>query len=185
MLWGENRGKWKGRQPPGIEPRTPGLYSQCSATELRQPDNHRPSQSSIRTAQGIQGTGQGTLFTFLYFHLITSLYSNVRQEFFLSIPWWVELSPAGFSQVSLSPWWRSSRVSPSPAVAPSSHTVPHSASQQRKCPTPEGETTMTRLNLQVLLLLSARAHKNRQLELRARNSNRSPQSGQNYWTVLK
>ena len=23
MLWGENRGKWKGWQPPGVEPRTP------------------------------------------------------------------------------------------------------------------------------------------------------------------
>ena len=38
-------------QLPGIKPRTPGLYSQCSATELRQPDNHQPSQSSICTAQ--------------------------------------------------------------------------------------------------------------------------------------
>ena len=41
----------KGRQPPGIEPRTPSLCSQCSATELRQPDNHQPPQSSICTAQ--------------------------------------------------------------------------------------------------------------------------------------
>ena len=40
-----------GRQPPGVEPRAPGLSSQCSATELRQPDNHQPSQSSICTAQ--------------------------------------------------------------------------------------------------------------------------------------
>ena len=51
MLWGANRGKWKGRQPLGIEPRTPGLCSQCSATELRQPDIHQPPQSSICTAQ--------------------------------------------------------------------------------------------------------------------------------------
>ena len=43
MLRGENRGKWKGRQPLGIEPRTPGLCSQCSTTELRQLDNHQPS----------------------------------------------------------------------------------------------------------------------------------------------
>ena len=50
MLWGENRGKWKGWQLPGIESRTPGLCSQCSATELRQPDNHQSSQSSICTA---------------------------------------------------------------------------------------------------------------------------------------
>ena len=41
----------KGQQPPGVEPRTPGLSCQCSATELRQPDNHQPSQSSICTAQ--------------------------------------------------------------------------------------------------------------------------------------
>ena len=32
-----------------FEPRTPGLCSQCSATELRQLDNHQPSQFSIRT----------------------------------------------------------------------------------------------------------------------------------------
>ena len=25
ILWGENRVKWKGRQPPGVEPRTPCL----------------------------------------------------------------------------------------------------------------------------------------------------------------
>ena len=36
---GENRGKWKGWRPPGIEPRTPGLCSRWSATESRQPDN--------------------------------------------------------------------------------------------------------------------------------------------------
>ena len=35
----------------GIKPRTPGLCSQCSTTELRPPDNHQPSQSSIYTAQ--------------------------------------------------------------------------------------------------------------------------------------
>ena len=51
MLRSENRGKWKGRQLPGIEPRTPGLCSQCSATELRQWDNQQPSQSSTCTAQ--------------------------------------------------------------------------------------------------------------------------------------
>ena len=37
-------------------PRTPGLCSQCSATELRQPDNHQPSQSSIGTAQVVLNT---------------------------------------------------------------------------------------------------------------------------------
>ena len=35
----------------GNRTRTPGLCSQCSATELRQPDNHQPPQSSICTAQ--------------------------------------------------------------------------------------------------------------------------------------
>ena len=39
----------KGRQPPGVEPRTPGLSRQCCATELWQPDNHQPSQSYICT----------------------------------------------------------------------------------------------------------------------------------------
>ena len=43
--------KWKGQQLPGVEPRTPGLCSQCSDTELRQLDNHQPSQPSICTAQ--------------------------------------------------------------------------------------------------------------------------------------
>ena len=32
-------------------PRTPWLCTQCSANELRQPDNHQPSQSSMYTAQ--------------------------------------------------------------------------------------------------------------------------------------
>ena len=41
----------KGRQPSGVEPRTPGWCRQCSATELRQADNHQPPQSSICTAQ--------------------------------------------------------------------------------------------------------------------------------------
>ena len=42
----------KGRQPPGVEPRTTsGLSRQRSATEPRQPANHQPSQSSICTAQ--------------------------------------------------------------------------------------------------------------------------------------
>ena len=52
MLRGENnKEKWKGRQPPGIKPRTLGLCSQCSGTELQQPDNHQSSQFSICTAQ--------------------------------------------------------------------------------------------------------------------------------------
>ena len=51
MFWGKNRGKWKGWLLAGIKPRTPGLCSQCSATELQQPDNHQPSQSSIYTVQ--------------------------------------------------------------------------------------------------------------------------------------
>ena len=41
-----NRGYWNDPQPPVIKPRTPGMCCQCSATELWQPDNHQPSQSS-------------------------------------------------------------------------------------------------------------------------------------------
>ena len=51
MLRGEDREKWKGRQPPEIEPRTLGLCSQCSVSEVRQLDNHQPSQSSVCSAQ--------------------------------------------------------------------------------------------------------------------------------------
>ena len=42
MLWGENRGKWK--RPTAARSQTQdtsGLSYQCSATELRQPDNHQ------------------------------------------------------------------------------------------------------------------------------------------------
>ena len=43
MFWGKNRGKWKGWQSLGIEPRTQSLCSQYSAIELRQLDsNHNP-----------------------------------------------------------------------------------------------------------------------------------------------
>ena len=42
-----NRGKWKGRQSPEVEPRVLGLSCQCSSTEPWQPDNHHPSQSSM------------------------------------------------------------------------------------------------------------------------------------------
>ena len=45
------RRKLKSRQLLGIKPRTPGLSCQCSATEPQQPDNHKPSQPSICTAQ--------------------------------------------------------------------------------------------------------------------------------------
>ena len=48
----KKRGKWKGWQPPGVEPRTAGLSCQCSATEPRQPDNYQPSQSSIYAQHG-------------------------------------------------------------------------------------------------------------------------------------
>ena len=60
-IWGENRGKWKGQKSPGIEPRTPGLCSQYSATELWQLDNYQPSQSSIYTAQVPQSHTQQPL----------------------------------------------------------------------------------------------------------------------------
>ena len=36
---------------PGIELGPQGLSCQCSAAELRQPDNHQPSQSFLCTAQ--------------------------------------------------------------------------------------------------------------------------------------
>ena len=42
----ENRGQWKGQQLPGIKPMTPGLCSQCSATELwywTTTSSHNPS----------------------------------------------------------------------------------------------------------------------------------------------
>ena len=53
--WGINRGKWKGRQPPGIEPRTPGLCSQCSVTALQQPRTTTShSQSSIYCTGGTE-----------------------------------------------------------------------------------------------------------------------------------
>ena len=52
MLWSENRGKWKGRQSLGVEPRSPlhGLSHQWSATEPRLLDNHQLSQSSVCTS---------------------------------------------------------------------------------------------------------------------------------------
>ena len=48
MLWGKIR-ESEGQQLQGIEFRTPGLHSQCSATEIWQLENHQPSQSSICT----------------------------------------------------------------------------------------------------------------------------------------
>ena len=54
MLWGENRGKWKGWQLLGIKPKTPGFCSQYSATKPQWPDNHQPSQSSICTAAQVE-----------------------------------------------------------------------------------------------------------------------------------
>ena len=47
------RGRWKGRQSLGVQPRTPGLCTQCSVTELWRLDNHQPSQSSTCTAQQV------------------------------------------------------------------------------------------------------------------------------------
>ena len=42
---------WKGWQSPGVKPRKPGLSCQCSSTEPQQPDDCKPSQYSICTAQ--------------------------------------------------------------------------------------------------------------------------------------
>ena len=81
------RGSEKGRQSPRIKPRIPGLCSQCSATELWQPDNHQPPQSSICTAQvGLKwfsrtlGSWWLPTFSLLYFHLITSKFSLFQHE---------------------------------------------------------------------------------------------------------
>ena len=54
-LWCKNgeKKKRKSWQLPGVKPWTPGSYSQCSATESWQPDNHQPIQSSVCTAQVI------------------------------------------------------------------------------------------------------------------------------------
>ena len=79
---------------PGIEPRTPGLCSQCSATELRQPDNICTAQAGLIMGAGgcpvavaqWQSTGctsqvswvrfpvTAGLFTFLYFCFKTSTF---------------------------------------------------------------------------------------------------------------
>ena len=36
-------------EEPGVEPKTPGLSHQCSARELRQPDNQQPPHFSVCT----------------------------------------------------------------------------------------------------------------------------------------
>ena len=45
---------------------TSGLSHQCSATELQQPDNHQPSQSSICTAQVVLNASVAHLTTTPY-----------------------------------------------------------------------------------------------------------------------
>ena len=42
-----NWGKWKRQQSPGIKPRTHSLCSQCSATEVRQPNSQLPLRVHI------------------------------------------------------------------------------------------------------------------------------------------
>ena len=63
---------------------TSGLSRQCSATELQQPDNHQPSQSSIYTTQVVLNASvtylAATFFTFLYFCLITSEFIYFQRE---------------------------------------------------------------------------------------------------------
>ena len=62
MLWGENKRKWKGLQPPGVEPRTPLAWA---ASPLPLSDDSRTTCVRLPVAAG--------LFTSsLYFHLITS-----------------------------------------------------------------------------------------------------------------
>ena len=64
---------------------TSGLSCQCSATEPQQPDDHQPSQFSIYTAQVVLNAWvrlpvTAGLFTFLYFHLITSKFIYFQRE---------------------------------------------------------------------------------------------------------
>ena len=64
---------------------TSGLSCQCSATEPRQPDNHQPSKSCTGGAECLSRTPGShsvcaSLFTFLYFRLITSKFFYFRRE---------------------------------------------------------------------------------------------------------
>ena len=59
------------RQLPGIKLRIPGLCSQCSATELRQPNNHQPSQSSMCITSS-------TIFTYRIQHLALYFYTTTN-----------------------------------------------------------------------------------------------------------
>ena len=88
-FWGKNRGKWKGRQPPGIESRTPASALQLSYDDQ---STNQPSQCSTYTAQvglkclsltpgnhSVCAVRSQKLFLPQKHH--NSLYSNMRQEF--------------------------------------------------------------------------------------------------------
>ena len=52
LFWRKSKNKQKqNEKSPGIEPGPQGLSYQCSAAELRWPDNHQPSKSFLCTAQ--------------------------------------------------------------------------------------------------------------------------------------
>ena len=116
MLWGENRGKWKGRQPPGVKLVNPGhlwlespvlchwamtagqpptliiLYMYCTGgTEClsRTPGSH------LVCAAG--------LFTFLYFCLIASISSTLINLRFIAVP---------FQSWSTPFWWPAAKRFP-------------------------------------------------------------------------
>ena len=71
----------KASSPRDIKSRSPGLCNQCSATELRQLDNHQPSKSSICTAQVVLHA--------LVAHLAATQHlcrqNSIRREHMLSI----------------------------------------------------------------------------------------------------
>ena len=72
MLWGENRGKWKGRQLPGVEPRTPLTWAPSAlplSLDSRMTTNpHNPLCILY------------CFFTFLYFCLKTSKFIYFQHE---------------------------------------------------------------------------------------------------------
>ena len=89
MLWGKNREKWKGRQPPGVEPRTPlaCTYTICICTSLYMCSTYRgfwalmvvqlswlSGRALAAQAIGVLGSTPGSCqpFAFLYVCLITS-----------------------------------------------------------------------------------------------------------------
>ena len=50
------KGEKVSKQSPGVESRTPGLCSQCSAIKPQQTNNHQPTKSSICTTESLSHT---------------------------------------------------------------------------------------------------------------------------------